>query len=163
VLALLLGALALLPAAQAQSVTGAFSQGRTHVFVGGGSGSAFSETYFVLSVGASYYMLDGLGVGLAYERWTGADPGMYKVTPSVQYVFQQLPLKPYVGGFFRRTSIENLPDLDSVGARGGVYFQAGRNAHVGIGGVYESYLDCTESTYRECDSFYPEVSFTFSF
>jgi hypothetical protein len=117
----------------------------------------------VLSVGATYYLLDGLGVGLAYERWTGADPGMYKLTSSAQYVFQQLPLKPYVGGFFRRTRIENVPDLDSVGARGGVYFQAGRNAHVGVGGVYESYLDCTKSTYRECDSFYPEVSFTFSF
>jgi hypothetical protein len=149
--------------AAAQTVTGAFSQGRTHFFVGGGSGQAFSESYFVLSLGVTYYLIDGLGVGLAYERWTGADPGMYKITPSVQYVFQQLPLKPYLGAFYRRTSIENLPDLDSVGGRAGVYFQGGRNFHVGIGGVYESYLDCNKTTYRECDSLYPEVSFTFSF
>jgi hypothetical protein len=162
-LACLAIALALPQAANAQTVGGAFSQGRTHLFVGGGSGQDFSETYFVLSLGVSYYVIDGLGVGLAYERWTGADPGMYKITPSVQYVFQQLPLKPYLGAFYRRTSIENLPDLDSVGGRAGVYFQGGRNFHVGIGGVYESYLDCSKSTYRECDSLYPEVSFTFAF
>jgi hypothetical protein len=162
-LAALAAALALSQPAAAQGASGSFSQGRTHVFIGGGTGSAFSESYFVVSVGATYYLLDGLGVGLAYERWTGADPSMYKITPAVQYVFQQLPLKPYVGAFFRRTSIEDRPDLDSAGARAGVYFQAARNAHIGIGGVYESYLDCSRSTYRECDSFYPEVSFTFAF
>jgi hypothetical protein len=149
--------------AGAQTVTGAFGKGRTHFFIGGGSGQAFSETYFVLSVGASYYLLDGLGVGLAYEMWTGGDPDMHKITPSVQYVFHQVALKPYVGAFYRRTSIEDLPDLDSVGGRAGVYFQAGRNAYIGIGGVYESYLDCNESVFRECHSTYAEVSFTFAF
>jgi hypothetical protein len=149
--------------AAAQTVTGAFSKGRTHFFVGGGSGQAFGESYFVWSLGASYYLFDGLGVGLAYENWSGADPDMYKITPSVQYVFQHAPLKPYVGGFYRRTNIEDLPDLDSVGARAGVYFQAGRNAYIGIGGVYESYLDCSNSVFRECDSTYAEVSFTFAF
>jgi hypothetical protein len=161
--AALVAALGCAGPAAAQGVTGAFSQGRTHLFVGGGSGQAFSDTYFVISAGVSYYVLDGLGVGLAYEQWTGGDPSMYKITPSVQYVFQQYPLKPYLGAFYRRTSVDNLPDLDSVGGRAGVYFQAGRNAHVGIGAVYESYLDCSKATYRDCDSAYPEVSFTFSF
>jgi len=95
--------------------------------------------------------------------WTGGDPDMYKITPSVQYVFHQVALKPYVGAFYRRTSIDGLPDLDSVGARAGVYFQAGRSAYIGIGAVYESYLDCSKAVYRSCDSAYPEVSFTFAF
>jgi hypothetical protein len=158
-----IAAAALAPAAASQTLAGAFSQGRTHFFVGGGSGQAFSETYFVWSIGASYYLLDGLSVGLAYEAWTGADPDMYKITPSVQYVFHQVPLKPYLGAFYRRTSIDDLPDLDSVGGRAGVYFQAGRNAYLGIGGVYESYLDCSKSVYRSCDSTYAELSLTFAF
>jgi hypothetical protein len=151
-----------LPAA-AQTVAGAFSQGRTHFFVGAGSGQAFDESYLVLSVGASYYLFDGLSVGLSYETWTGGDPDMYKITPSVQYVFHQVPLKPYVGAFYRRTSIDGLPDLDSVGARAGIYFQAGRNAYFGVGAVYESYLDCSTTVYRSCESTYGEATFTFAF
>jgi hypothetical protein len=32
-----------------------------------------------------------------------------------------------------------------------------------LGGVYESYLDCEKSTYRECDSTYAEVTVTIAF
>jgi hypothetical protein len=71
--------------------------------------------------------------------------------------------KPYVGTFFRRTNIDGLADLDSIGARGGVYFGVGRTAYLGVGGVYESYLDCSKSVYRSCDSTYGEVSLTFAF
>jgi hypothetical protein len=88
---------------------------------------------------------------------------MYKITPSVQYVFHQVPLKPYVGAFYRRTSIDGLPDLDSAGARAGIYFQAGRNAYFGVGAVYESYLDCSTTVYRSCESTYGEATFTFAF
>jgi hypothetical protein len=151
------------PPAAAQTVGGAFGKGRVHFFVGGGPGQAFDDSYFVLSLGASYYLIDGLALGLSYETWTGGDPSMYKITPSVTYVFQQAALKPYIGGFYRRTSIDDRPDLDSVGGRAGVYFQAGRNAYIGLGGVYESYLDCNESTFRSCHSTYAEVTFTFAF
>jgi hypothetical protein len=154
----------LAPSAAAQSVGGAFSQGRFHFGVTGGTGYAFEESYFVLGAGASYYLLDGLSVGLFVETWSGSDPGLVKITPSVQYVFHQpRTVKPYVGAFYRRTNIEGLPDLDSVGARAGVYLQAGRNAFIGFGGVYESYLDCSEARFRSCDSTYAEVSVTFAF
>ncbi|HEY7239626.1 MAG TPA: hypothetical protein VH600_10685 [Burkholderiales bacterium] len=156
---------ALAPPAAAQTVTAGsgFSKGRVHFFVGGGPGHAFDDDYFVLSLGASYYVVDGLALGLAYEKWTGGNPSMYKLTPSVTYVFQQPAIKPYVGGFYRRTSIEDRPDLNSVGGRAGVYFQAGRNAYIGVGGVYESYLDCDENVFRSCHSTYGEVTFTFAF
>jgi len=152
------------PPAAAQQVAGVFGQGRTHFFVSGGSGSAFDETYLVLGIGASYFLIDGLSVGLAFESWSGSDPSMYRITPSLTYVFYQAQtVKPYVGGFYRRTNIDGLPNADSVGARAGAYMQAGRNAFFGFGVVYESYLDCSRAVYRSCDSTYPELSFTIAF
>jgi hypothetical protein len=152
------------PAAAQVGVAGGFSQGRTHLVLTAGTGSAFGEDYLVLGAGATYYLLDGLGAGLHYEYWSGGDPDLSKLTASLQYVFHQVrPVKPYVGGFYRRTNVDTLPDLDSVGARGGVYFASGRNAHFGVGMVYESYLDCSKSTYRSCDDTYAEVSLTFAF
>jgi hypothetical protein len=50
-----------------------------------------------------------------------------------------------------------------VGARAGVYLKAGRNAYIGIGAVYESYIDCNSSVYRSCNDTYPELSFTIAF
>jgi opacity protein-like surface antigen len=157
-------ALAASAATAADGVTGAFSRGRVHFAVTAGSGSAFDESYFVFGIGASYYVLDGLGVGIHYESWSGGDPDITKITGSVQYVFQQMQtVKPYLGGFYRRTDVSGLPDLDSIGGRAGVYIGAGRNAYLGLGLVYESYLDCSETIYRSCDSTYGEVSFTIAF
>ena len=148
----------------AQNVAGVFGQGRTHVIASAGSGHAFNEGYLVLGLGVSYYVIDGLNVGLALESWSGSDPGMRKLTPSVQYVFYQLDrLKPYVGAFYRRTYIDGLPDINSAGGRAGAYFRAGRSAYLGAGVVYESYLDCSNTVYRSCSSTYPEVTFTLAF
>lgn len=161
-LALLACAFAL-PAA-AQQAAGVFGQGRTHLFVTGGTGYAFDESYFVLGAGLTYYPLDGLGLGLSFESWTGSDPHITKLTPSVQYVFYQArAVKPYLGAFYRRTYIADRKDLNSIGARAGIYLRAGNTAYVGLGAVYESYEDCTASVYRKCESTYPEVSFTFAF
>lgn len=68
-----------------------------------------------------------------------------------------------VGAFYRRTNIDGLADLDSVGARAGAYVRAGGNAYIGIGAVHESYLDCESNVYRKCDSTYAEISLTFAF
>jgi len=150
--------------AAAQGAAGTFGEGRTHFVLIAGTGHAFDESYLVLGLGASYYLIDGLSVGLLLESWSGADPGMTKITPSVQYVFYQVrPVRPYVGAFYRRTNIDGLADLDSVGGRAGAYIQAGGNAYIGVGAVYESYLDCSSTVYRKCDSTYAEVSLTFAF
>lgn len=157
--------LATLPAAAtAAGVAGLFSQGRAHFAIVGGSGEAFDQSYFVLGVGARYHLFDGLSIGLHVESWTGGDPGITKITPSVQYVFYQVPrISPYLGVFYRRTQVEDLPDLDSTGGRAGVYLSAGSNAFFGAGVVQETYLDCKDSIYRDCSDTYPEVSFTFIF
>ena len=146
------------------AVGGAFSKGRTHFFITAGNGYAFDESYLVLGVGLNYYVIDGLNVGLSLESWTGSDPNMIKVTPSMTYVFHQNPkVNPYVGGFYRRAYVDGLPDINSVGARAGVYLTAGRNAYFGIGAVYESYIDCNKTTYGSCNDTYPELSFTIAF
>jgi hypothetical protein len=163
-LVIALAVCALSSPAAAQQVAGVFGKGRTHLVVTGGTGYAFDESYFVLGLGATYYVLDGLGLSLFFESWSGSDPGMTKITPSVQYVFHRMQtLKPYVGAFYRRTDVDGLPDLDSVGARAGAYLQAGRNTYIGAGVVYESYLDCENAIYRSCDSTYGELSFTLAF
>ena len=152
-------------AAQAQTApAGVFSQGRVHGIVTGGWGSAFNNDYLILGAGVSYFLLDGLSVGIDLETWRGANPTLTKLTPSVRYVFYQVrTIKPYVGAFYRRTYINGETDLDSYGARAGAYLQLGRTAYLGLGGVYEKYKDCRESTYRSCDSTYPEVTLTFAF
>ena len=151
------------PAANAD-VAGAFGRGRTHFVVTGGTGYAFDETYFVAGVGVSHYVIDGLNLGLFFESWSGSDPSVYKLTPSVQYVLHQVPVvKPYIGAFYRRTYVDGLDDINSAGGRAGAYLQTGRNAYLGAGVVYESYLDCSKTVYRECTSTYPEVSFTIAF
>ena len=148
----------------AAGVSGAFSKGRTHFSLTAGNGYAFDENYLVLGVGASYYLIDGLNVGLYVESWSGAEPAIYKVTPSVQYVFYQIPrLAPYIGGFYRHSYIENSQDLNSVGGRAGVYISAGSNTYIGVGAVYESYRDCNQTTFTSCSDAYPEVSITIAF
>jgi hypothetical protein len=162
--AVTLAALTLAAPAGAQSVGGGFSKGRTHFGITAGTGYAFDESYFVLGLGASYFLMDGLSVGLGLEFWTGSDPKLTKITPSVQYVFYQVQtIKPYVGAFYRRTDIADRADLNSVGARAGAYIPAGRNAYLGLGAVYESYLDCNDGIYRKCDSTYAEISLSFAF
>lgn len=148
----------------AAELAGSFSQGRSRFSIVGGNGYAFNESYLVLGVGASYFVLDGLSAGLDVEWWSVGDPGIVKVSPSVQYVFYQVPsVAPYLGGFYRRSYVKGLDDLGSVGGRAGVYIAAGRNTYLGLGMVYESYLDCNESTYVSCSDSYPELSVTVAF
>jgi hypothetical protein len=152
------------PPASAAEAAGVFSRGSTGVIVTAGSGYAFNQSYLVLGLGVNYYVIDGLNVGLSVESWSGSSPTLTKVTPSVQYVFHQVPkVSPYIGAFYRRTYISSLPDIDSYGGRAGIYIAAGRRAYVGIGGVYESYVDCKKTIYSSCSETYPELSFVIAF
>jgi hypothetical protein len=162
--AILAAAAAFASTANAADVAGIFGSGRTHFVVSAGTGYAFNETYFVAGLGVTYYVIDGLNVGLFAESWSGADPHFYKLTPSVQYVFYQVPVvKPYIGAFYRRTYVSGLPDINSYGGRAGAYVAAGRSAYIGGGVVYESYVDCSKAIYRSCSDTYPEISFTVAF
>ena len=143
---------------------GFFAKGKKQFTLFGGTGYAFDESYIVLGAGLRYYVIDGLNIGLDLETWTSGDPGILKITASTQYVFYQAAkVQPYVGVFYRYTDVENLESIDSAGGRAGVYLAMGRNSHVGLGVVYESYIDCNPRVWSSCDETYPEVSFAFAF
>jgi hypothetical protein len=143
---------------------GMFGQGRTNFSLVGGNAYAFDNNYFVIGASASHYVLDGLGVGLSIEKWSGGKPGITKYSPFAQYVFyQKSSLQPYVGGFYRHTVIDSLPNINSVGGRAGLNFTTGSNSFASIGLVYETYLDCQQAIYRSCSSTYPDFSLTFGF
>lgn len=148
--------------ARAGALDGMFGQGQTHFLLEAGSGYAFDNNYLILGAGVSYYVRDGLGVGLSYENWSGGGPGINKISPSVQYVFYQASsVQPFVGGFYRHATIAGLPALNSAGVRAGVYVAAGSNSAISIGFVQESYLNCDTAVYSSCTESYPEISFTF--
>ena len=101
---------------------------------------------------------------MSLENWSGADPGITNYSPFVQYViYQASVVQPYVGMFYRHSSVSGQPSFDSVGGRAGIYYSSGANAYLGIGMVYESYLDCTTAVYGSCSSTYPEITLAFGF
>jgi hypothetical protein len=149
--------------AQADSA-GLFAKGGTQFAIYGGSGTAFNNDYSIIGVSAGYYIADGYSIGLSAEVWSGASPGIQKVSPSLTYVFYKTSVvKPYVGAFYRHTYVDNLPDLNSLGARAGIYIVASKNMYIGLGGVYESYTQCDKTTYGSCNDTYTEISLTFAF
>lgn len=149
---------------RAAGLAGIFAQGRTQFSVTGGNGYAFDKSYFILGASVSYYVLDGLGVGLSLEKWSGNDPGITKYAPFAQYVFYQTStVQPYVGGFYRHTVVDGLPDINSVGERAGINIASGSNAYVSLGFVQEVYLDCQNTVYRKCRETYPELGISFGF
>ena len=140
---------------------GPFSQGSVRLTLLLGTGYSRDDTYFIIGGGLGYYLVNGLEVGLDYEAWLFASPVMHRLSPEARYVFHMVPLiKPYAGVFYRRTFVmEDNPDYNQVGARLGAYYvpRSGR-MYIGGGAVYEKTLDCTDSKYLDCDSWYPEIS-----
>lgn len=145
-------------------VGGAFSQGRAQFSLVAGNAYAFDYRYFVVGGNASYYLADGLGVGLSLENWSGDGPGINKYAPFAQYVFHQVPvLQPYLGVFYRHTDIEGLPGIRSSGGRVGVLWATGAHTYLSLGVVHETYQDCTETVYRVCSETNPDLTLIFSF
>jgi len=141
-----------------------FQAGSPRVSFVAGSGRAFDDNYVVLGLGAGYFILNGLEIGLDGEAWLGGDPDIYKLSPQIKYVLPlQSPLRPYAGAFYRRTFIDGYDDQDSAGGRAGVYYSSSGNMYMGVGVVYESYLDCNDRLDTSCDYLYPEITLAFSF
>lgn len=143
---------------------GIFGQGSTQLSLMAGNAYAFDSNYMVIGASAGHYVLDGLSIGLSVESWSGNGPGITSVSPFAQYVFYQVSLaQPYVGGFYRHTSIADLPSVNSIGERAGIYITSSPRSAVSVGLVHESYLDCNTTIIRNCSSTYSEVSITFGF
>jgi hypothetical protein len=135
-----------------------FDQGRFNLSAGAGAGSSFGVHYYALGVGASYFVLDGLGVGLGTQVQWGDGPTFLELTPDVRYVLQPLvgksPVVPYVGVFYTHWFIgDHRDDEDALGARGGLLYVSG-SLVLGLGVAYEHLLDCV----MDCSSIYPDVT-----
>lgn len=152
------------PAAHAQGLDmDPFDRGSVRTSVVMGWGEAFSENYFILGLGAGYFVANGLELGLDVEGWLGSDPSIYKLTPQVRYVFQnEGAVRPYLGAFYRRTSVSSQADLDSAGGRVGIYTFASQRTYFGIGAVFE-YLLSSGDAYTDDYVIYPELIFAVAF
>ena len=141
-----------------------FKKGSRRVSIVVGSGQTFANDYIIIGLGAGYYVIDGLEFGLDGEAWLGGDPDIYKLSPQAKYILStQSRLRPYIGAFYNHSFIDHYDDLDTIGGRGGVYFMQDEQWFIGVGAVYESYLNCDEKIYSSCDDIYPEITFSFSF
>jgi hypothetical protein len=140
----------------------AFSEGSVSFDIVAGAGQAFNKNYTVLGVGIGYYVAQGLEVGIDIEHWFSSEPSITKVSPQIKFVFSELgDIKPYAGGFYRETFIDNQSEEGSFGFRGGAFFSSSNGMNIGAGIVYEEYLDCDKVV--ECSTTYPEVRFSLNF
>jgi hypothetical protein len=140
----------------------AFSEGSVSFDIVAGAGSAFNQNYTVLGVGIGYYVAKGLEVGIDIEHWFSSEPSITKVSPQVKFVFSELgAIKPYAGGFYRETFINNQSEEGSFGFRGGAFFSSSNGMNIGAGIVYEEYLDCVRVV--ECSTTYTDVRFSLNY
>jgi len=142
---------------------GPFGRGSAQFSLTVGNGRAFDQNYTVYGGGFSYYLYNGLAVGVDAETWRGASPGITKFSPHAHYVWRISPrINPYLGTFYRRVSIDGYDDRNSYGFRAGVYMRSGRRAYLGAGIVYDRLLNCDAAVYKECSTTYPEFHLLFT-
>ena len=135
-----------------------FAAGSARLSVAFGGATAFNRDYSVFGLGGGYFVADGIEVGLDAEQWFGNSPHIEQVSPQLRVVLNtDGKIKPYVGAYYRRTYIENYRDLDTVGARAGVYVLAGRNTYFGAGLAEDVHLNCDRTVYASCSEIFPEL------
>lgn len=141
-----------------------FTSGQTRVSVSAGNTRAYNDNYFQIGLGAGYYVLDGLEIGLDASSWLGGETRIHEVMPSATYVFSGLEkFAPYAGAFYRHTSIENRDSVGAYGARGGVLLQQTPNLHVRAGVAVIRYRNCEQTMGADCTDYFPELSAGFYF
>jgi hypothetical protein len=140
-----------------------FDRGRFALSVGGGTQSALGAQYYVLGVGASYFVLDGLALDTLGVVELGGSPFIAKLSPGVRYLAQPLvgrwPLIPYVGTFYTHWFIGGgYADVNTIGARSGLVYVSG-SAVLGLGVAIEH----TVSTcMTDCNPIYPDITISFA-
>ena len=160
----LLSLLLLLATAPQSFAQGLYEQGAKRVSVIAGVGRSFDDDYLILGIGAGYFPLDGLEVGVNWQVWLVGDPLINQITPEITYVFRTRSVfDPYIGGLYRWTLISGFDNLAAWGGRAGVNIATGARSYVGVGAVALDYTDCSDAEYGSCTEVYPEFTFAFSF
>lgn len=138
-----------------------FEKGQKNIGFSVGAGSGFNTTYTIVGLTASYFVLDGLAVGLEYRGWYGGTPTMQEVGLPVTYYAPPIKkIRPYAGGFMRHTFISSgYSDYETYGARAGLAMSQG-NGYVSVGWVQEWYSNDNGSEYSRG---YPEIAAGVSF
>jgi hypothetical protein len=141
---------------------------RGHFGFGGGASeeTLFGDTYFAIGANASYYVLDGVSVGLGatYQFANGGGPSVEIVTPAVRYAAKPLlaysPIVPYVGAFYSHYFIgDAYADEDAIGASAGGLYVSGRSV-LGLGVAVEHLVSsCT----TDCTQVYPDLTIGIAF
>ncbi len=139
-----------------------FEKGSKNVGVNIGAGSSYGHNYTIAGVSASYFVMDNLMTGLEYRGWFGGDPMINELSIPVTYY---LPIHekflPYVGGFYRRTFINdsNIDNYNVYGVRAGVSMITSGNSYASFGWVQEYY----DNSYGDSSNGYPEIAVGLSF
>lgn len=142
---------------------GPFNEGSVGLGIVLGQGTAFNDTYDIYGIGIGYYVVDGLELGLDYEVWSGGSPAIRQYSPKLNYVFSpNSDASLYLGGFYRLTEIDGLPDDEAIGARLGLYLRSGKRAFLGFGVAMIEYQDCVETPTNTCTDTYPEITVGFT-
>lgn len=136
-----------------------FNKGSIGLEIMLGQGTAFNNTYDIFGIGASYYVIDGLELGLGYEVWRGGSPEITQYSPKVNYVLSLNEYYSlYLGGFYRLRVIDGLPNDKAIGGRLGLYVRSGSNLFFGFGVARIQYQNCVETAINNCSDTYPEFT-----
>lgn len=145
-------------------VGASFGSGRSRFSLNAGYSAQNGHTYTVVGAGAGYYLAEGLEVGVDGDAWMGDKPHIYTISPGMRYVLTTLPsFKPYVGGFYKRTFYDTLPNRDSAGGRAGVVSPVSDHVYLSAGIVVEKMFHCDTSLYTNCTQVYPEAGLSVSY
>jgi hypothetical protein len=133
-----------------------FDAGKMRLSIGMGTVRDGNDTGFTLGVGAGYYVIDGLEVGLETDYTFGVPNDRLAVSPGVRYVAHMVPvIKPYVGAFYRRWVVDAFDDFSTVGVRAGAFYVSRGGTFIGGGVVHEVVLDGPDGL--EDPGTYPEI------
>jgi hypothetical protein len=151
-------------AAPAPYDAGWFGKGRSALSLLIGSSFSGDRTYLILGADYGYFLIDGLELGAGATFYLFDEPFMMTLSPHIKYVLHMVKtVKPYIGAFYRHYIVSDFDDLDSLGARAGVYIAPGAARwYFGVGVAYEHILDCNDD-YWSCDDVYPELVLAFGF
>src|SRR4029077_11476321 len=101
---------------------------------------------------------DGLEAGLDGQAWIGSTPSHYALSPGVRYVVPiSDQVRPYAGGFYKRSFYTDLAPLDALGFRAGIVSALSVYSYLSAGIAYEHNFGCDDSLYGKCSQIYPEV------
>lgn len=166
--ALLTGAL-VIGLAMPASASGLFVKGSKNFGATLGTGSLNygfrNESYTILGLSASYFVLDNVELGVGYRGWLGGDPTLHQLTvPVTYYVPLKGKFRPYVGAFARQSwssDSSKVEDYQSYGGRIGGAMVTSKNSYVAAGWVQEYYADCNK--FKDCSNGYAEFTFGIGF